>query len=143
VVIEGWKKDEALVEAARRTVADPSTQEVVELATHRITSVHRPTIDLLLDGVRIGTLHMEATFDCVLEGVVGTVARGRLVALRYGRCDATATVLADDIEIVRREGILDLGLETSLGAGIELVPDEPVRADATTVVLDDPSPSAT
>ena len=77
VIVSGWKKYDALVEAGRRTAADPSTEEVVELATHRIASVHRPTIDLLLDGVRIGTLHVEATFECVIEGlVVGLLRRG-------------------------------------------------------------------
>jgi len=142
VVVAGWKKYDALVDAARRTAEDPSTTEVVELVAHRITSVHRPTIDLLFDGVLVGTLHVEATLDCLLQGVVGTVARGRLIALRYGRCDATATVLADGVEIARRTGVLDLGLRTSLGSGIELLPEEPVRRDAPTVVLDDPSPSA-
>ena len=141
VLVAGWRKHDALVEAAERTAADPSTEEVVDLATHRITSVHRPTIDLLLDGVRVGTLHVEATFECVLEGVAGTVARGRLVALHYGRCTATATVSAEDVEIVRREGTLDLGLETSLGTGVVLAAEESPPQDATTVVLDDPTPS--
>jgi len=142
VVAAGWKKQDALVAAAKRTAADPSAEEVVELATHRITSVHRPTIDLLLDGVRIGTLHVEATFDCVLDGVVGTVARGRLIALRYGRCTATATVTAEGVEIARRDGVVDLGLETSLGEGIVLVPEQVLARDATTVLLDDSSPSS-
>ena len=142
VLIAGWRKYDALVAAAKRTGADPSVEEIVDLATHRITSVHRPTIDLLLDGARIGTLRVEATFDCVLEGVAGTVARGRLVALHYGRCTATATVSADDVEIIRREGILDLGLETSLGSGLALVSEESQHPDATTVVLDDPSPAS-
>jgi hypothetical protein len=141
VVASGWKKYDALVEAAKRTAADPSTEEVVELATHRITSVHRPTIDLLLDGVRIGTLHVEATFECILEGVVATVSRGRLVGLRYGRCNATATVSADGVEIARKEGVLDLHLETSLGAGISLV-TEASHHDEPTIVLEKPSPSA-
>ena len=142
VIVSGWKKYDALVEAGRRTAADPSTEEVVELATHRITSVHRPTVDLLLDGVRIGTLHVEATFECVLQGVVATVSRGRLVGLRSGRFDATATVSADGVEIARKEGVLDLHLETSLGAGIPLVTEESPRLDEPTIVLDNPSPSA-
>ncbi len=132
VIVSGWKKYDALLEAGRRTAADPSTEEVVELATHRITSVHRPTIDLLLDGVRIGTLHVEATFECVLEGLVATVSRGRLVRLGSGRCNATATVSAEGVEIARREGVLDLHLETSLGAGIPLVTEalaSPRRTD--------------
>jgi hypothetical protein len=142
VIVSGWRKYDALVEAARRTAADPSTEEVVELATHRITSVHRPTIDLLLDGVRIGTLHVEATFDCILEGVVATVSRGRLVGLRYGRCNATALVSADEVEIARREGVLDLHMEASLGAGIPLVTEASPHRDEPTIVLENPSPSA-
>lgn len=141
VLVAGWSRYDALVEAARRTATDPSTEEVVELATHRITSVHRPTVDLLFDGVRAGTLHVEATFDCLLEGVAGTVERGRLVALRYGRATATATVSVDGVEIIRRDAVLDLDLQTSLGAGISLVPEGLPGADAPTIVLHDPSPA--
>jgi hypothetical protein len=142
VIASGWRKYDALVEAGRRTAANPSTEEVVELATHRITSVHRPTIDLLLDGVRIGTLHVEATFECVLEGLVATVSRGRLVRLGSGRCNATATVSAEGVEIARKEGVLDLHLETSLGAGIPLVTEASPHRDEPTIVLENPSPSA-
>jgi hypothetical protein len=142
VIASGWRKYGALVEAGRRTAADPSTEEVVELATHRIASVHRPTIDLLLDGVRVGTLHVEATFECVIEGLVANVSRGRLVGLGSGRFDATAMVSADGVEIARRRGVLDLHLEASLGAGIPLVAETSLHSAEPAIVLEDPSPSA-
>jgi hypothetical protein len=74
--------------------------------------------------------------------LVATVSRGRLVGLRYGQCNATAIVSADEVEIARREGILDLHMEASLGAGIPLVTEAWPHRDETTIVLEDPSPSA-
>jgi hypothetical protein len=142
VIVSGWKKYDALVAAARRTAAEPSTEELVELATHRITSVHRPTIDLLLDGVQVGTLHVEATFECIIQGLVATVSRGRLVGLRSGRCTATASVSAEGIEIAQKEGVLDLHVETSLGAGISLVAEDALQLGEPAIVLENPSPSA-
>jgi hypothetical protein len=124
VIASGWRKYGALVEAGRRTAADPSTEEVVELATHRIASVHRPT------------------FECVIEGLVANVSRGRLVGLGSGRFDATAMVSADGVEIARRRGVLDLHLEASLGAGIPLVAETSLHSAEPAIVLEDPSPSA-
>jgi len=38
----GWRRYEALTSAARRTLATPGAEEIVELADHRFTSSHRP-----------------------------------------------------------------------------------------------------
>src|SRR5438034_1853331 len=45
----GWRKHEALTSAGRRTLATPGAEEIVELADHRISSNHRPRIDVILD----------------------------------------------------------------------------------------------
>ena len=42
LVIAGWRKQGQLAAAAERTAANPGTSELVELATHRVSSVHHP-----------------------------------------------------------------------------------------------------
>ncbi|MGH8905585.1 MAG: hypothetical protein ACRD0K_03495 [Egibacteraceae bacterium] len=122
VIIGGWRKHAALTAAARRSVAVPGGPEVVDLATHRITSVHQPHVDLLFDGVRVATVDFELSLDFVVRGLVATVRDGRLVALDSGRCDVTATLAVEGVEIAKRQRHLDLRLvEVRLGQGVPLL----------------------
>ena len=131
----GWRKHAALVAAAKRTIADPAAEEIVDLATHRITSIQRPTVDVFVDDVRVGTVHLELSLEGVLKGVVATVRRGRLVNVHFGIWEATASLSAEGVELARREGHLDNGLMTGLGDGIPLVSDADAVMHVPTVVL--------
>jgi hypothetical protein len=135
ILAAGWRKHAALTAAARRTIADPAVDEVVELATHRITSVHRPTVDVIVDDVRVATVHLELSFEGVLKSVVATVRGGRLVNLHFGVCDASVVLAAEGVELARREGHLDVGLMTVLGDGISLVSDADDVTRVPTIVL--------
>jgi hypothetical protein len=90
-------------------------------------------VDLLLDEVRVGTLHLELEFDFVVRSVVAAVRAGRLVALHHGACEATGTLSAEGIEIVHREGHLDLEVVIQLGPGIPLL--TPIDAAEPAIVL--------
>ena len=46
LLVAGWRRHSRLVEAARRTLAAPGTEEVALLAPDRVTSVHHPHVDL-------------------------------------------------------------------------------------------------
>src|SRR5215813_573695 len=59
LAIYGWRTHESLVEAARRTVRTPGLQEVVQLASHRISTIRHPTIEVLVDGVKVHTFRFE------------------------------------------------------------------------------------
>jgi hypothetical protein len=48
LVVAGWRKQGQLAAAAERTAANPGSSEVVELATHRISSAHHPSVELLV-----------------------------------------------------------------------------------------------
>jgi hypothetical protein len=55
LLMSGWHKYTELTKAAKRTLAAPGSEEVVFLATHRIVSTHRPSVDLLVDGAKVHT----------------------------------------------------------------------------------------
>ncbi len=48
VAAAGWKKYEALRQAALRTRNAPATEEIVAPATHRIESSHHPQVEVWL-----------------------------------------------------------------------------------------------
>jgi hypothetical protein len=125
LLASGWRKYERLRDAAVRTLSDPTTAEMVELLSHRITSVQRPTVDLYLDDVRAGTLHLEVDFEFEVRAVVAEVRAGRLVALHHGQGRAAGTLSAEGIQVARREAAFDPALTARLGDGIPLLSDEP------------------
>ena len=126
LLIYGWRTRERLVRAARQTRQIPGRHEVVQLGSHRITSAHNPTIDLLIDGVKVHTFRFQLTviFDI---GVAALVIRdGLLTALKAGdgavACTLALEMPGDDIELVNRQQKIDLHLIINVGHGIPLLP---------------------
>ncbi|KOV12674.1 hypothetical protein ADK60_31265 [Streptomyces sp. XY431] len=120
----GWSRYTALTAAARRTRADPASEEVVALANHRITSTNSPRVDLLVDGTTVGSVRMELTLVIELAGIVAVVRQARLVALRAGSCTVTGTLKVDREKIVQRSRRFDLPGAVGLRNGIPLLADE-------------------
>jgi len=120
LVVGGWRKYADLTAAAKRTIATPDSTEVVEVATHSITSTHRPFVEVLVDDVHVATVRFELGVKFVVKGLVATVQHGHLVALTGG-CDVTATLAAEGRQLAKREAHLPLPLVVGLGDGIPLL----------------------
>lgn len=108
LLVAGWRKYSALIAAAERTVAYPGSEEVVVLATHRVTSTHRPYVDVLIDGAKIATLDFELTITFDLNAALAVVRDGALVALCPAECEVTATLALEHAELLQRQACLDL-----------------------------------
>jgi hypothetical protein len=123
----GWQRYSSLTDAARRSVDTPGAEEVVELATHRITSSHEPHVELIYDDVPIATIALRIDLKLDLHAVQAVIAGGRLVALRSGRVDLHADLSCEGVPVKSATRSVDLNLVMELGAGIALVqPSEPV-----------------
>ncbi|MET7301778.1 hypothetical protein [Embleya sp. NPDC005575] len=122
----GWAKHAAMVEAARRTRAAPGTEEVIALATHRITSTHRPCVDLTVDGARVGSLEICLTVAFDIEGMLAVIRQARLMSLRCGTCTTTGTLAMQQAVVASRRCILDLPGALQLRSGIALLPTRDV-----------------
>jgi hypothetical protein len=121
LLVSGWRKYTDLTKAAKRTLASPDSEEIVVLATHRIVSTHQPSVDLIIDGIKVHTLVFELTVEFDLNGVVAVVRRGDLVALRCGECVVTATLTLKETSLKRsRKGRIDLPLVVRLNPPISL-----------------------
>jgi hypothetical protein len=135
ILLGGWHKHADLIAAARRTVSAPGSREVVELATHRVTSTHLPYVDLFVDDVRVSRVHFELSVEFLVHAVVGTVGDGRLLELASGHCEVTAILAAQGRQLVTRQARLELPLMVGLGAGVllvdpaslDVVPGEPTQ----------------
>lgn len=123
VVVAGWRRYAALANAARRTVHDPGSEELVDLASHHIRSVHRPQVEVLVDGLPVGSVPFELELDVVVQALVATVRAGRLAEIECGHGRLTASLSCVDFTIAAREDDVDLGAVLDLGAeGVPLLP---------------------
>jgi hypothetical protein len=125
ILLAGWRKYGALTDAARRTLAAAATEEVLQLATHRITSVYRPHMDLFVDDQKITTVEFDLTIVFDLTGLAAVVKAGNLIALQSGECLVTATLSLEEARLAERRAKLDLAHELRLHPPISLIDKTP------------------
>jgi hypothetical protein len=120
LVLAGWRKHRNLLAAATRTVERPGTTELVELATHRITSVHEPSVDVLVDGVRVAVVRLELKVELLVRALVATVRLGYLIGLRSGSFEVRVALAVAGREVTVGQTSLASPLFVRLGDGIPL-----------------------
>jgi hypothetical protein len=123
IVRGGWQTSTRLTQAARRTLDDPGSCEVVNLADHTIAFTNAAAIDLLIDQLAAVTFHVRVEVDVHITALAAGVEHGRIVNLRSGKSDVTVRLFVDSDEIAHRRVDIDLVAEVNLGKGIELLPN--------------------
>lgn len=78
------------------------------LATHRVVSTHHPSVEVLIDGVKVHSFIFELKVIFNLDGVTAVVRQGNLVALRAGQRVVTATLTLQTTLELSRKGQLNL-----------------------------------
>ena len=127
-VVTGWCQFADLTAAARRTVAAPGSEVVVDLATHSITWTHNPQIDVLVNDARVATVHFELSIRFKVKGLAATVRDGRLVGASSGGCEVMGTLAAEGRQLAQREAQFQLPLLVRFGDGIPLLSSDRVPA---------------
>jgi hypothetical protein len=121
VAATGWKKYEALRQAALRTRDAPATEELVALATHRIESSHHPAVEVYIDGRSIATIRIELAITFSVAGVLAVVRQARLTAIRSGTCTVTGSLSIQQLVVTKRQRMFDLPGAVRLRHGVPLL----------------------
>jgi hypothetical protein len=100
-IVWAWQTHHALKEAARATLAGTGSPEHVSLATHKISSVHHPQVDVIVDEQPPLTITFDLTLLFRLEALLLTVQRGRLVGLSPAECYVEMTFGAHGMNVSR------------------------------------------
>jgi len=127
-MVGGWRTYAALTSAAERTLARPGSEEVVDVVTHRVTSKQQPYVDLFVDGVHVGTVHLELTAVFTVHALVALVMQGYLRGVRGGICDLDVTLSAEGITVASRHDQLDLRMARHFRRPIPLLGVSPTDA---------------
>jgi hypothetical protein len=123
LLVGGWRKYDALVQAARATAQDPSSSAVVDLATHRVDVSYTPRVNVTVDGVAVAHVDAAAIVVFDVTGVAATLRRGAVVALTGGSATVSAQLSVEGVVVAHRSAPFDLWLSIDLGDGVRLVPD--------------------
>ena len=122
VAADGWKKFDALRQAARRTREGGETEEeIVALASHKIECSQNPTIELFIDGRSIATVQIDLQIAMDIAGGLAVVRRARLTEIRSARCTVSGSLAMQQTVITRRQRQFDLPGAIGLGQGVALL----------------------
>jgi hypothetical protein len=120
VLVAAWRAHRSLLAAGRATLQNPAATEMVQLGSHRITTAHRPYVDVVIDDRKIATLHFDLSLVLDVDTLLATVRRGRLVALASGRCAVTASLGCEGVDLVSRTTVVDPAASVTLRDGVPL-----------------------
>ncbi|OBG24591.1 hypothetical protein A5764_09305 [Mycobacterium sp. 852002-51057_SCH5723018] len=143
VAAAGWKKYDALKNAARRTRDDPHAKELIALTTHKIASSHHPHVDLYVDDKRLATIEIGLEIALNITGVIAAVQQGRLTEIQSGSCTLTGSLAVQEIEMIKRQRKFDLYGAFRLGHGVPLLEPAPTNGDVEPVVIRKAEPPPT
>ena len=122
LLVAGWRTVHDLTGAARRTLARSGETELVHLATHQITVTRHPSVDVIVDSLRVAQVQLTLSVVFDVSALVAGVSAGLLTALHSGRCDITASLAIQGTNVLTRPGHLELPGAVPLSPGIRLLP---------------------
>jgi hypothetical protein len=121
LLAKGWQRYADLVKAARRTAAQPSSEEIVDIATQSFTVESRPSVEVYVDDLRRASVEFGLRLDFDVKALTAVVRSGRIIALESGHCRLTASIAIKETPVATRTAEFDLPLLIHLGEGIPLL----------------------
>ena len=88
-----------------RTAAStgPDQTLLVEITRHTVTSSHKPSLDIIVDGVTIDKVPFELKLTVTLDGALLTICDGRILAVSPGACKVAGEFKCEGYSILKRE----------------------------------------
>jgi len=123
VLARGWREHRDIVAAARRTLAEPGSTELVSMSGHEVTVEQNPSVRVLVDGHQIATVQLGLSIVFDVKALLLGVSGGKITAVRSGSCDIIVTLAVQGTELISRRTHLDLPGVGSLRWGLRLLPD--------------------
>jgi hypothetical protein len=120
-LVAGWRRHQDLTAAAQRTLAAPGSIELVNVAVHQITMTQHPSVIVLVDGLQVAAIRLGLSVVLRVNAMTAGVSSGQLAALHSGRCDVTATLAVQGINVLSGQAHLMLPGVIPLSPGIRLL----------------------
>lgn len=116
LITTAWNKYRVLHEYADKEKYAPTETFLVPLAEHTIKSVHRPSIEILVNENPIGKIAFEINLSLTLKGCTVKIQDGKMKEIKTGACQGKGTIKCEDLLILEKEtesfqlpGLMNLG----------------------------------
>ena len=103
ILVGGWKKVAEFQRYADPARYPPDETIFVKLGQHTVTSSHKPSLDIVVDGVKVDTVPFELKLTVTLDTALLTIRAGEVLAVSPGTCKAAGEFKCEGYSLVRRE----------------------------------------
>lgn len=103
ILVGGWKKIEELRTYTNAKKYGPEETILVELTRHVITSAHKPSLDVMVNHVKLDTMPFDLKVTVTLDGAVLTIRGGKIHAVSPGTCKGSFELKCEGYTMLKRE----------------------------------------
>jgi hypothetical protein len=121
VMRSAWKKGREL-EAYRDTEKYPLNKTfTVPLVEHKITSTHKPRVDIQINGKTVGSVHFTVNIEIAVKGMTLEIRNARITKIHAGDCKAKGSFFCEGFLLAERATQpLELPGTIDLDEGLEI-----------------------
>ncbi|TMR95096.1 hypothetical protein [Nonomuraea basaltis] len=122
VLLNGWSKYRNLRAAARRTLDEPGTGQMVPIAEHQVVSHHEPYVEVQINGQPMGRVTFGVDLILHVTMLQASVRAGRLMRLTGGDCTASIVCKIQGVEVAKQDFVMvTLPINRDFGEGYPLL----------------------
>ena len=103
VLADAWSKCAEILKYRDKKKYPPGETYLVALAQHSISSVHRPSIDVVVNGMRFGTLEFLVTLAIDVESFQLEIEDATIKKMRAGKLQASGEVALEGVPLYQKK----------------------------------------
>jgi len=111
ILVGAWRTHHAIKAAAE---ADSPAVQHVMLASHQVTSAHRPYIEFLVNEQTTAVANFLLQLNFAVDSLVASVQSGRLVGVEVAKCAVSGNLHFEQVKVAEAQRALDPLLELRL-----------------------------
>ena len=105
IVVGGWKKVAELRRYTDREKYSPDESVLVDVTRHTITSTHKPTLDIVVNGKKVDAVPFELKLTITIDGASLTIRDGKIEAITPLACKAGGELKCEGYTILKRDAV--------------------------------------
>jgi hypothetical protein len=103
ILVGGWKKLSELQGYRNTNKYAPEETILVEITRHTLSSTHKPTLDIIVNQVKVDEVPFELKLAFIIDGAVLTIRDGKILSVSPGACKGSVELKCEGYSIAKRE----------------------------------------
>ena len=103
IIVRAWTENKLFEKFLDPEKYNPQESILISLKKHKVSSSHKPYIDVSLNGKKIDTIDFQIDLTLTLEGVVLKIRDGRVCEIQSGTMKGSGTVKCEGLVLLKRD----------------------------------------